>query len=76
LFECKKGWEEHWQGMPEFTCEDLMPVRSVIVHFESLKDMDEFSKLIGQKLTKLTKSIWYPKPDLEDTRKIKYVHKP
>jgi len=30
-----------------------------VVHFRSQKDIDEFAKLIGQKITKAP-SLWYP----------------
>lgn len=66
-------WEEHWQDMPEFCQEDLMPFKSITVHFESRQDMEAFAKLVGQRVTKLTKSIWYPEPSLEDIRNKRYV---
>ena len=56
--------------MPEFKMEDLSPEQSIIVHFETLEDRDNFSKLLDQTITTETKSIYYPK--LEITR---YVDK-
>lgn len=75
LFDKKEWWEEHWQDMPEFVQDDLMPFKSIIVHFESRTDMNEFAQLIGQNISKLTKSIWYPAPNLEDIRNKRYVTK-
>lgn len=57
-------WREHWKNMPEYKQEDLTPFQSVIVHFESREDMDRFAKLIGQKLTYKTKSVWYPEAEI------------
>jgi hypothetical protein len=55
-----KEWESEWQGMPEFVQEKQKPFSQIIVRFETQEDLDEFSRLIGQKLTPKTKSIWHP----------------
>lgn len=49
-----------WQDMPEFIQEKQEPFSKIIIRFETQDDLDEFAKLIGQKLTKKTKSIWFP----------------
>jgi hypothetical protein len=61
LFDIPEWWEEHWEGMPEFIQEDLTPEKSIFVHFENYEDMKKFSKLVDQKITAKTQSIWYPK---------------
>tara|TARA_Y100000310_G_scaffold86034_1_gene82857 strand:+ start:130 stop:726 length:597 start_codon:yes stop_codon:yes gene_type:complete len=48
-----------WEGMPEFNQEDLMISRQLIVRFKSQEDVDAFAKLIDQKITDKTKSVWY-----------------
>ena len=53
-------WKEEWIGMPEFSQERKEPFSKVIVRFETEEDLDEFSEMIGQKLTPKTKSIWHP----------------
>jgi len=57
----KKEWEKEWIGMPEFVQEKQNPYAKIIFRFNNEKDLQEFSKLIGQKLTKKTKSAWHPK---------------
>lgn len=52
-------YEKEWVGMPEFVQEDLSPFKSVTIHFRNQEDMDEFFRLLNQKLTK-RKSYWYP----------------
>lgn len=64
LFEIGEPWENDWQGMPEFVQEDLTPYKTVYVHFADRADMDNFSRLLGQKLTFDTKSIWYPRAEI------------
>lgn len=49
-----------WVDMPEFVQESKPPFAKIIFRFESQEDLDNFSKLIGQKLTPKTKSAWYP----------------
>lgn len=50
-----------WEGMPEFIQVKQEPHAKIIVRFDSEESLQEFAELIGQKLTKKTKSIWHPK---------------
>lgn len=56
----KETWERHWSAMPEYKSEDKSDIKKLIINFESEEDYNEFAKLIGQKLTMKTKTIWYP----------------
>lgn len=49
-----------WVGMPEFVQNKQEPFSTLICRFETQQDLDDFAKLIGQKLTPKTKSIWFP----------------
>jgi hypothetical protein len=60
LFGNDKVWKEHWVDMPEFVQESQKPFAQIIIRFETEQDLNEFSALIGQKLTPKTKSIWHP----------------
>jgi len=60
LFEEPEKWQEHWKDMPEFVQGKKEPYSKIIIRFENEKDLQDFSKLINQKLTKKTKSIWFP----------------
>ena len=65
--EAKKqysNWKAEWQGLPEFEQEDLTSFRKIIVHFQTENDVDNFSKLIGQKLSPKSKSIWFPEQQI------------
>jgi len=53
--------ENEWEGMPEFIQEKKEPYSTIIVRFDNEEHLQEFAKMIGQKLTKKTKSIWHPK---------------
>lgn len=57
LFKKEDG---EWVGMPEFVQEKQDPFAKIIFRFENEEDLIEFSKIIGQKLTKKTKSAWFP----------------
>lgn len=59
-------WKEEWVGMPEFIQEDLTPFKSIQVQFKDKRNRDEFSKLIDQKITNKTKSLWYPESKREN----------
>ena len=60
LFDSPEWWEDHWKDMPEFVQKNMKEFACINIRFESEKDLREFSNLIGQKLTRKTKSIWYP----------------
>lgn len=53
-------WKHEWKNMPEFVQNKKEPHAKIIIRFESEEDLQEFAKIIGQKLTKKTKSIWHP----------------
>jgi len=67
--------QKHWQGMPEFNQQDLQPFQSIIVNFETKEHRDEFAKLVDQKLTYQTPSIWYPKVTIERVSHLRYIDK-
>jgi len=58
-------WKEEWQDMPEFIQEDKESIKCVSVHFETLEDMEAFSKLIGRTITMKTKGIFFPVKEKE-----------
>lgn len=66
-------WKQHWKNMPEFHMEDIRSEQSVIVHFETKKDRDDFARLLNQKITSSTKSIWYPKIKIERFMNKRYI---
>jgi hypothetical protein len=74
FFDIPKDWEKHWQEMPEYNqirynecyCEVILRVRTK-------EDLDELSKLVGQSLSKKSKSIWYPKLKREVFTNKRYV---
>lgn len=49
-----------WVGMPEFVQEKKQPFKELIIRFDTEDDYLDFQKLINQKLTNKTKSIWHP----------------
>lgn len=53
-------WENEWQGMPEFIQKKQKAYAQIIFRFDNEKDLQDFAKLIGQKLTNKTKSAWFP----------------
>lgn len=70
------GIESDWVGMPEFIQEKKEPFSKIIIRFESESDLNDFSKLIGQKLTPKTKSIWHPFKSHWGAEKKVYVYEP
>lgn len=73
LDDLPEWWEEDWQGMPEFIQEDHMPFKTLIVHFKNKQDMSIFSKLVEQRITIQTKTIWYPRVDTQKRIDTQYI---
>lgn len=49
-----------WRGMPEFNQEDQLAWKRLIVNFRNAEDFKAFAKLMNQKMTEDTRSIWFP----------------
>jgi hypothetical protein len=58
--EITHDWKKEWKDMPEFVQEKKEAHAKIIFRFENENDLQEFAKLIDQKLTSKTKSAWYP----------------
>lgn len=61
----EEDWEKEWLEMPEYSHEDKTAEKSLIINFKSQEDVRKFSELIGQKITDKTRSIWFPKAEIE-----------
>jgi hypothetical protein len=66
----REFWEKHWIGMPEYMMQNLEAKKQLKVNFLTDEHYEDFCKLIGQKLTPNTKSIWFPA-----TNKVKSITK-
>lgn len=59
--ENELDWEKEWYDMPEFIqTKKEKPFAQITVRFASKEDLEDFSKLINQKVTAKTKAIWHP----------------
>jgi hypothetical protein len=73
LFEIDESVaKKEWQGMPEFISNEMLPFHSLNIHFENREAISEFSKLIDQKVTEETPSVWYPKKKLLKVAHLRY----
>jgi hypothetical protein len=69
-------WREHWVGMPEFSMTgDTAPCKKINVLFASWEDVAVFSKLINQKVTTKTKSVWFPPVPKKSRKDFMYHNK-
>ena len=55
---------EEWNksNMPEFSATS-MDFKSIVIHFQNQKDIDDFFQLINQEYKETIKYIWYPKKE-------------
>lgn len=51
---------DEWKDMPEFVQGKQKPFAQITVRFRNQVDLEEFGRLIGQKVTPKTKSLWHP----------------
>jgi hypothetical protein len=66
-------WENEWWGMPEFKQEDKQPAYKITISFNSFDDVKEFSRIINQKITPKTNSLWYPKQEILAPKNFRYT---
>jgi ParB-like nuclease domain len=72
----EQGWEELWQGMPEFDQQDLTSARHLVVHFRREGDFLVFLRKIGQTPSDVRqKSIWFPKAKIDKFADKRYAAK-
>ena len=69
----EESFRSEWQGMPEFVQEKQEPYAKIIVRFSCKEDLEEFARIIGQKLTPKTKSIWHPQLTRGLNSNLRYV---
>lgn len=72
LFDKGEWWEEEWQGMPEFIQEDQSAFKEIVIKFRNRDDMEAFMKIIDQKFTMQTKSVWHPKLEIKKISHLRY----
>lgn len=71
--ELEEDWKKEWQDMPEFVQNKLEPYCAIIVRFRNEQDLQDFEKIIHQNLNNKTKSIWFPKLDIQKLVNTRYV---
>lgn len=64
---------DQWDGMPEFDQKDKTAHRTLQLHFPSDDAVQEFAKLIGQKITDKTRFVWYPNIEIETLADKRYA---
>ena len=64
---------QEWFDMPEFHQDKEQAFHQITVRFGSQEDLEEFAKMIGQKLTPKTKAIWHPELDRGKNAGLRWV---
>jgi hypothetical protein len=59
--------------MPEYDQEDRAAFHTIKVHFRDEDGIAAFAKLVEQKLTRQTRSMWFPAVVLEPIRDKQFV---
>jgi hypothetical protein len=67
---------KHWKNMPEYVSEDLRPYKTLPVHFASEEAIAAFAALVGQKVHKKSKCIWFPPAEIGHFADKSYVDEP
>ena len=77
LLEVFPGWRNEWEGMPEFVQERLREYAVITIRFRNQRDLDEFAKLIGQRLNRNSQCTWYPELKKNELQpRVKYIDEP
>jgi hypothetical protein len=59
LKEIKKRNKAEWKNMPEYTFTEEKPIRKLTIKFETVEDIEEFEKMLGQKIYPTRNSYWF-----------------
>lgn len=73
LFNEEHDWKEHWRGTLQFNQENKKPIQKITVSFECEADVEKFAELTGYKITKKTKSIWFPFREKDKPREYAWI---
>jgi len=60
LKEIKDADKKEWKNMPEYKFTERKPMRTIKINIENVEDLEEFEKLIGQKIYPKRNTYWYP----------------
>jgi len=60
LKEIKDASKKEWKNMPEYKFTPEKPIRIIKIKFETTKDLEEFEKILGQKIDSKRNTYWYP----------------
>ena len=69
----KTNIEQEWVGMPEYISNKEIYHAKILIKFRNEEDLQEFAKLVKQRLTAKTKSIWHPEKPTGINSHIRYI---
>lgn len=75
-FSDKTLVERHWQNMPAYEQADKSAQRQIIVSFDNDEQVAEFARLLGQSITKKTKSVWFKQRQKNAVAELFWTTKP
>lgn len=62
---------EQWEAMPDYANQSR-GVKAIVLHFETEKDVRDFERLVGQKITDKTKYMWFPERPPENLKDLTF----
>lgn len=62
---------KEWAGMPEYVSNNTLG-RTIAVHFKDEKAVEDFAKLVNQKITDKTRYIWFPYQPPEQNKHLRW----
>jgi len=68
-----EAWKDHWHGMPDYSQEWALALRTITMKFRTKAHYDEFSNRIAQSMTDKTKWIWHPEQKIIRNRLLRWV---
>lgn len=76
--ETRESWRSEWVGMPEFVQERQREYAKITVRFRCQADLDDFARLIGQRLNARSQCTWHPElpPVGSSPTVLRYVNEP
>ena len=66
-------YDKEWKDMTEFIMNPEIPILTIKISFKTNEDIDNFSKLINQKIYINRENYWFPKLNRNAFSKLVYV---
>lgn len=72
LLDVDENWQDVWKGMPAYVQRDMESCQKIAVYFATRADRMAFAELVEHPVSDETKSIWFPRAELDKVNGLRW----